>query len=307
MKKFLSTTRENSHRTSARRRQFILLALATLIIILGWLFPRIISGVVSIVVYPFQATSEWLNTSTDSFPQYLRSRQELITTIEDLRARLATEAVTQLSVQRLREENQQLRALLGETGTSERILARVLSRPTILPHDLIQLDQGSNHGIKVGATVFVGLDSVIGVVVFTATNYALVELVTSPGFQSTAYVIGPGVFLPLDGVGGGMARLRAPQGLDLPLGSPVILPGVNSGVYGEVVSVQNESTQPEQFAYVTPAFSLNELLYVTVAREVFVPATGKEVEESVRQLVQSLFVVTEIPVIETGDEVVEPE
>ncbi len=261
---------------------------------LGWLFPRLIAGAVSVLVYPFHTTVNWLNTSTDSLPQYWRARQELIATIEDLQIRLATETGTQLSVRRLREENQRLRALLGEVETNERILARVLNRPISLPYDLIQLDRGSRDGVEVGATVFVGFDSVIGVVVFAANNYSLVELVTSHGFKSTAYVIGPGVFLPLDGVGGGMARLRAPQGLDLPLGSPVILPGVSSGVYGEVVSVQNEPTQPEQFAYVAPPFSLEELVYVTVAREVFLSASGQEVDESVRQALQSRFVADEL-------------
>ena len=253
------------------------------------------SGVSFVVLYPVTAVSSWYQYSEGAFPSYLRSRAELTKEIDELKATIANDTGTELSVKRLLEENMQLRSAAEVSTSTNRISARVIAQPSKLSYDLLQIDQGSETGIVVGAPVFLGVDTVIGVVVHVARTYAFVELVTTPGFMATAYIVGPNVFANLEGIGGGVARVRVPQGIALREGNLILLPSVSSGVYGEVVRVENVPTQPEQFGYVTPPLSLQSILYVSVAKDVPSEKSELEIETSVRASVQSYFKLNTIP------------
>ncbi len=294
MKKYSSTTRANSRHSTVRKWQRG--ASVTLgVILCGWLFPSLMSGVSFVVLYPLTAVSSWYQYSEGAFPSYLRSRAQLTKEIDELKATIANDSGTELSVRRLLEENMQLRTAAQVSTSTNRIAARVISQPSKLSYDLLQIDQGSDTGVVVGAPVFLGVDTVIGVVVHVSPTYAFVQLVTTPGFTATAYVVGPNVFANLEGVGGGVARIRVPQGIALREGNLVLLPSVSSGVYGEIVRIENVPTQPEQFGYVTPPLSLQSILYVSVAKDAPSEKSEAEIEESVRAAVQAYFRVTNIP------------
>ena len=294
MKKYSSTTRANSRHSIVRKWQRGLIVTA-LVLLCGWLFPPLMSGISFVVLYPVTAVSSWYQYGEGAFPSYLRSRAELTKEIDELRATIANDAGTELSVKRLLEENMQLRTAAQVSTLTNRIAARVIAQPSKLSYDLLQIDQGSDAGVMVGAPVFLGVDTVIGVVVYAAPTYAFVELVTTPGFSATAYIVGPNVFANLEGVGGGVARVRVPQGIALREGNLVLLPSVSGGVYGEVVRVENVPTQPEQFGYVTPPLPLQSILYVSVAKDAPSEKSESEIEESVRTAVQSYFRLTTIP------------
>ena len=129
----------------------------------------------------------------------------------------------------------QLRAMASAGTSTERLVARVIASPSKLSYDLLQIDRGTKDGVVAGSPVYTGLDTVVGVVVHTANNYAFVDLFTTPGFETTAYIVGPNVFATLEGVGGGIARVKLPQGIPIAEEQLVILPGVSSGVYGEII------------------------------------------------------------------------
>ena len=253
------------------------------------------SGISFVVLYPVTVVSSWYQYGEGAFPSYLRSRVELTKEIDELKATIANDTGTELSVKRLLEENMQLRSAAEVSTSTNRISAHVIAQPSKLSYDLLQIDQGSDTGIVVGAPVFLGVDTVIGVVVHVARTYAFVELVTTPGFMAMAYIVGPNVFANLEGIGGGVARVRVPQGIALREGNLILLPSVSSGVYGEVVRIENVPTQPEQFGYVTPPLSLQSILYVSVAKDVPSEKSELEIETSVRASVQSYFRLNTIP------------
>ena len=177
----------NSRRSFLKTKLFWLLILIGLIIF-GLIFPWLISRVSAIVLYPFHATSTWVKSSDGVIPLYLRSRAELVNEVETVRKEQAVQTGTQLSIQRLLEENMQLRALTKSDHVGERLITRVLDRPNSLPNDLLQIDQGTDSGVVVGAPVYNGIDGVVGLVVHVTDKYSFVDLFTSPGFLSTAYV-----------------------------------------------------------------------------------------------------------------------
>lgn len=265
------------------------------VLFFGWVFPTVLSYVSHIVLYPVTAVSSWYQNSDSLLPNYLRSRVELTKEIEELKRTIANDTGTELSVRRLLEENMQLRTAAQVSTSTNRIAARVLAQPTKLSYDLLQIDQGSDSGVVVGAPVFLGVDTVIGVVVEVAESYSFVELVTTPGFTATAYLVGPNVFATIEGIGGGVARVKVPQGIPLREGNLVLLPSVSSGVYGEVVRVENIPTQPEQFGYVTPPLPLQSLLYVSVGKHALITKSDSEIEQSVRDTVEAYFRLDSIP------------
>jgi len=262
-----SSIKKGSSRLSFLKTKLFWLLILIGTIILGLFFPWLISRVSAFVLYPFHVTSTWVKSSDGPLPLYLRSRAALVSEVEAVRKEQASQTGTQLSIQRLLEENMQLRALTKSGPIGERLIARVLDRPNILPNDLLQIDQGSNQGVVVGAPVYNGIDGVLGLVIHVTGKYSFVDLFTSPGFLSTAYILGPNVFAPIEGVGGGIARVKLPQGVGIRVGQLVILPSISSAIYGEIVSVQNEPTQPEQYGYIAPSQAINSLLYVTVGLE----------------------------------------
>lgn len=288
MKKYSSTTRGNSRPIFPKQIK-LAGALAVGLILLGSLFSQWFSYLSAAVLYPFEQTAFWFKTSDKPWPSYWRNRSELIAEVDSLKRELSGLNASQLSLRRLQEENNQLRRLTESNLPGERIVARVMAGPSTLRYDLLQIDHGSKSGVVVGAPVFAGVDAVIGVVVHVLPNTAFVDLLTSSGFEATAFVLGPNVFATLEGMGGGVARVKLPQGLLMQEGDAVILPSVDSGVYGTVVSVENLPTQPEQYGYVTPATALSSLTYVSVAREALVQPEVADIDSRVQSAVRSQF------------------
>jgi hypothetical protein len=231
---------------------------------------------------------------------YVKSQDELVRRIETLENELAVAAGTDLTQQRLYEENVWLRQLLGVDSES-RIAAAVIARPTELPYDLMQIDRGERDGIKVGAPVYIGLDNVIGVVTYTAPRYAFIQLFTSPGFAATAFISGADVMTTLEGYGGGVARVSVPQGISLSVGNLVHVPSIDPGVFGRVEYVENRPSQPEQYGYITLPKPVSGIHYVAVARESVAVVAAPIVEERVRQIIQeALFIDVSTFVIATS-------
>ena len=272
------------HNSRKPKRRWLVVALVT--ILLGILFPWLISKISAVILYPFHATSTWVKTSDGVLPLYLRSKSDLQAEVERLRTELATESTANTSFNRLLQENMQLRSMARAGGEEERLVARVLARPDYLAYDLLQIDKGTLDGVVVGAPVYTGVVSIVGLVVHATQQYAFVDLFTSPGFESTAYIFGPNVFAPIEGIGGGVARVKLPQGVSIAEGQLVILPGVSSGVYGEIVSVQNEPTQPEQYGFISPPLAMNNLLYVSVGLKSVESRTAEEIDETVRAMLR---------------------
>lgn len=285
MKRYSSTTKANYRRVS-HKKHHLWLVVAAAVIVAGMLFPWLIGKISAVVIYPIHATTAWLKTSDGIIPLYLRSRSELVDEIETLRAQISTESGTQLSIQRLLEENMQLRSMTKAEKVNERLVANVLARPDQLAYDLLQINKGTKDGVVEGAPVFTGVDSVIGVIAHVTETYSFVDLFTSPGFESTAFIFGPNVFSPIEGMGGGVARVRLPQGVSISEGQLVILPGIDGGVYGEIVRVENRPTQPEQYGYIAPPISMNNLLYVSVGVGAVQVKTDAEINQIIRDQIR---------------------
>jgi hypothetical protein len=257
------------------------------------------SSVASIVLFPFHATSTWLNESSSLVPSFIRSRVSLNEKIKELENELVTAGRTDITQTRLIEENNQLRGLLG-ISSEDRTAAAVIARPDELPYDLLQIDRGSNHGIEIGAPVFIGKDIVLGLVVHTAAEYSFVELITTPEFQATAFISGPNVVVTLEGLGGGVARVLVPQGVPLSVGNVVYLPSVEPGVFGRISFVENRPTQPQQYGYITPDIPISGLHRVAVGKLSQISESADVIDERISELIRTKLQVPDVSVSTTS-------
>jgi len=253
----------NSHRTSQNKKiiQTVLVTVTCLAVL--FLVPKVVNIAVSIVVAPVNMTKHWLTESGGNLPQYFRNRTGLMAEIATLQSSLAATRGNHLTVQILADENRELRSLLGDEG-EERILAGIIGRPGTLPYDSLMLDRGIEDGIVVGAPVYIGENTVIGLVKNATAHTALVELATTAGFEATVYIIGPDIYTNAVGMGGGQLRVGVPQGITLSEGDLVVLPSVTSGIYGVISTVQSEPSRPEQYGYVSPQIPMASVRLVSV-------------------------------------------
>lgn len=290
MKKSSLIKKANSRHTSGAKKIGLIVIAVLLCAVLYFIIPKVVTTVVAIVWYPFDAVRVWVAESGSSLPHYIRERKALVDELEALKIKVATEQGTENTIQKLQIENNELRELAGAVPEA-RVLARVIGRPGTLPYDIVMLDRGKAHGIIENAPVFLGADQVIGFVSKVNEKTSFVTLVTTPGFSSSAYVIGPNIYTFAEGMGSGILRVRVPQGIMLRTGDMVLLPAIDSGVYGVISYIETSSTQPEQYGFVTTNIPTQSLYYVSVGKEGIVPHSFAEAESLVDTNKSALFTV----------------
>ncbi len=268
----LGSRSRNSEKNRRLRRRILVTLTVLGVVVLARFLPGAVSYVGGLLLAPAEYTQRWLRESEAVTAYWFRDRTTLIADIAAIRRLARSNQTTEAALARVQVENQHLRALLGATS-SPRIVAGVIALPETTPYDLLQLDQGRRAGVQMGAPVFVGKDAVIGSIVHVAESYSLARLVSSPGVQSTVYIRGANVFAAMEGVGGGVARVRVPQGVTLTVGDVVVMPGSQPNQYGMIEYIVNEPTQPEQFGYVLPVQPLRGRAMVAIGQSPVPPLT----------------------------------
>lgn len=280
----------HNFRDEKRRRIARAFLTAVVVIGVGLLLPAIFTFAGRIVMYPVHATQQWFHESQARLPMFLKSQNDLVNQITDLESKLAAAESTDLTQRRLYEENLWFRELLSSDG-SKRIAAAVVARPNEMPYDLLQIDRGEADGIKIGAPVYIGADNVVGVVLQLAPHYAFVELFTTPGFTATTFISGANVVATLEGYGGGVARVKVPQGVALKVGNLVHVPSIEPGVFGRIEYLENKPSQPDQYGYITLQKPIANINYVSVATETVTPVAPAVIEERISRILKDAFVI----------------
>ncbi len=264
MKKFLSTTKANSRQISRNKRLRQTIWFGGGVLLLLFLIPQILSLVAYVAFTPIVALQSYFRESTATIPSYFRDRNSLIVMQEDLRRQIETQKASEFTLDKLTTENR----LLKDLGSIEdsRIIAGVSGRPTELPYDVLVIDKGSDAGIIQNAPVYSGQDQALGYIASVYPKSALVVLATTPEFKSTVYIYGPNIYANAIGQGSGSLKISIPQGITVSVGDLVVLPTLDSAIYGKVSAVDSSPTQPEQYAYVSTGVSLQSIRYISVGK-----------------------------------------
>ncbi len=274
MKNFSSKTNKSSRQSSAKQTLGKVVVFTIVAVLIIFFLRNFLGSITATPARVLLSIRSYFTESTATLPVYLRSRAEIVRQIEDLNEELASRSGDRSTIGRLTNENDELRALLGDSR-DERILAGVIARPPSTPYDVLVIDKGSENGIVEGAIVHQARQHAIGIVSRVYTNMSLVTLFSSSGAESTVYLYGPDIFAYAYGEGGGVIRISVPQGIEVHEGDSVVLPSVESGDLGVIERVVTVPTQPEQSAYLTFPIPIQSLHTVTVSRE---PVAPKDVD-----------------------------
>jgi cell shape-determining protein MreC len=279
-----------SRRTSDNQKIKHLLLIVVGLFVFALVVPSVVRFAAGIILYPVIQVENWFAESNQVLPTLWRDKIAMQDQIDQLEQDLALSGKLDLTQRRLFAENNRLRSLLGATS-SPRILAAVVGKPDELPYDLIQIDQGGRAGIEAGSPVYIGQDTVIGLVSAVQSNSAFVTLFTTPDFFATVYLSGANVTALLEGLGGGVARVRVPQGVPIRVGDLVHVPSIQPGVYGKIAWVESEPTQPEQFGYITPEIPISSLFQVAVARSSVISTDPEKARQYMLEMQNQMLVI----------------
>jgi hypothetical protein len=268
MRTSLSATKTNSRRGSRSGRRIGALFFVALLGFVVLSFMRGgVGGAVAFVVSPITDFKIWFGSSSATIPTFFRTHSSLVSEVTMLRENIEQRAADTFTISWLTKENDLLRRELGLREES-RIVAGVLMHPSQTPYDTLLVDKGTRDGVVEGATVYVEGDIAIGSVIRAYESNALVELVSTSGVHSTAFIFGPDIFTDAEGQGGGIVRVSVPQDIPLAVGNLVVLPGASAGVYGAITHIEAPESSPQQFGYVAGPIPLASIrtVHISTAR-----------------------------------------
>lgn len=294
MKNFSYKTKGTSSRLSLRRRQGIILALGIGALLVVFVFGRTLGGLVAPAVAPFYAGATQISAWIEAAGSVMTSRAVLHERLLLLEQRLADAAEHEATMERMHAENEELRLLLGAPH-SPRIAAGVIGRPPTVPYDVLYLDKGSADGIIEGAYVFHGGNRAIGYVSRVFARSALVRLLSSPGVETSAYILGPDIYTRAEGQGGGTMRVTVPQEVGMQTGDVVILPTIASAILGRVEVIDEVSAEPSLRGYLVATPSIHELLFVGVSTHLVHEVSFEQAHTNVNRTIADLLLVEVSP------------
>jgi hypothetical protein len=239
---------------------------------------------------PVLLIDQWFRESQSAIPTYLRSRAAIEAELRTLEAELALRTADAVTIDTLAAENALLREQLAYATTSLQT-ARILHQPPLIPYDRLIINRGTGDGVVLDAPVFAGEFVLIGRVVQVGVRQSVVELLSSPGVESTVYIFGPDIYTTAVGQGGGVVRVGVPQGVELGIGNPVSVPVAGRGLIGSISHIETAATRPEQYGFVPLPVSLTSLQYVQVGSQPLVPVDFEAARSAVAQTRDTYFTV----------------
>jgi rod shape-determining protein MreC len=158
------------------------------------------------------------------------------------------------------------------TSQLPNVTARVVSGPLSNFDHSIELNRGSDAGIKVGMPVVTG-SGLLGRVIRVTGSRSTVQVITDPSFEAGARLVTSREVGIIKGRGEDddlLIDVGIDPRIDVPFGELVLTSGTDRSVYppdvpiGEVMKVELSSDQLSKVIFVRPFADLRQLAYVKV-------------------------------------------
>lgn len=256
--------RPNDSRTTRGRRRLIA---ATAVVIIVCALDIVTHGLVRsnvrVVAAPIQrvAGDLWIGISQNG---YFLTRRALEAQLAAQREQIAQMEEDEARYSQLKEENDQLRALVHVASGSPGITAPVISSLQTSPYGTFLIGAGTVDGVEKGNLIIDSGGFVIGRISDVGATTALVTELFAPGSSIDALIDGSPVIA--EGRGGGNASAKVPHGVQVAEGDPVTAPSLSGRSIGVVGSVQAETTGAYSDIYIGLPVNLLSLQYVYVQK-----------------------------------------
>ena len=229
------------------------------------LFPQFLSETFFGVA---QAAWTVRDTITDGLSEglvYLSSKALLSGQIGDLKEELENAQELRIQNNILREENMSLRNLLGRDDHNEWVVAGVVAKPPRTPFDVLLLDAGKENGIANGMMVVSGR-VFLGKIIETLDGVSKAELFSLGGKSLEGVLLRTDTSLSLTGKGGGNFEAEVPRSFDIEVGDAVSLPGLDTLLIADVLSIESEVTGAFKTILLRTPININGLRRVEIKK-----------------------------------------
>ncbi len=142
----------------------------------------------------------------------------------------------------LQKENEELKNLLGRYAPSSqnKILAQILKKPPFSAYDILIIDIGSDHNIKIGNKVYAVGNILIGEIAEIIGKTSKVKLYSSYGEKYDVLIGQKSIQAVASGQGGGAFEAVLPRDVKVQQGDIIIIPQLNDAVFATVVKVVSD-------------------------------------------------------------------
>lgn len=222
------------------------------------------------VARPIFLANSFAREQLTEWRKMLSFKDSLIAENKYLKETLDTVSLEAYSREKLRAENEQLKAALGRASGRPLLLARVLATPGRSPYDTLILDVGWNEGAATGMKVFVDGDFAIGEVSKVMKKSSIVTLYSSYGNEFSVTIGSSSIPALAKGIGGGNFRIALSKDVPIFPGDLVNIPAIAPEYAGVVAAISHQEGSSLQDIYFNWPFNVNELTfaYVAIAPEV---------------------------------------
>ncbi len=167
----------------------------------------------------------------------------------------------------LLKENTDLKALFDRIPAKENfILGVILAKPNRSPYDTLILDIGSADGAFVGQEVYASAVVPIGTLSSVYAHTSVVKLYSTPNETTPAQIEGSNASVELVGRGGGNFEMMIPKDLEVPTGTNIILPHIQSKIVAIVVERISDPRDPVNKVLLRSPINVQELKWVEVKK-----------------------------------------
>ncbi|HRY62516.1 MAG TPA: rod shape-determining protein MreC [Candidatus Paceibacterota bacterium] len=231
------------------------------------------------ITAPFWSMQGYLSDSLASFMINFDSKKALIEKNDYLTKQLNSFKSTALENKLIRDENIELKKILGREEPSasgekpaasktKKLLAYVLSGPVTPPYDSLIIDVGSDMGVAQGDLVLNDDNYVMGEVVEATSGTSKVRLLSAYG-QKTGVLLGDNkTMIEMVGQGSGNFFIAVPKEFLVKESDSAIFPGPDFKMVANVESIEGKDGEMFKNVYLSAPFNIKEIRMVAVVKKI---------------------------------------
>ncbi|TAK57021.1 rod shape-determining protein MreC [Patescibacteria group bacterium] len=255
-------------KTNARgdKRKKRITLIVVVVVFLSVIWASFFSGIFSSIGAWIWSGENSLSQSIRETAEFFKSKNTLLAENKELKDRLQTMTVDTLAVDITRQENKELKEILGRNENRSAVLASVLRTPPFSPYDTFVLDIGKDKDVQVGNYVFVGGTILVGEIVEVNPTSSKAQLFSSPGKISPVLVGTRSVSVEARGLGAGNFEIILPREIAIQKGDSIIMPDINSMLLGVVEEVDTDSAKTFQRVLFASPVNIQDVRWVTVVK-----------------------------------------
>jgi cell shape-determining protein MreC len=202
------------------------------------------------VARPVWLVRDFVGSIGANIRNYIAFQSTLVKENNALHTEIEALKLKEIDYDIITKENQELKSLLGRDPKSERVFARILSKPPRSPYDTMVLDVGTEQGVQLGDKVYLSGNVIIGLVTHLTSHTALVTLFSNGDQKQGAVLERTGATYELVGKGAENMVLEVPKDTDVLWGDVFVYPALTPSIIGSVQYIDTSSQSSFKTVYI---------------------------------------------------------